>query len=89
MSDDKSKKRGLFGWFGKKDETPTNESDSNSTPEELEEKLEQAEEALEQAIASKRVTIEGDAAQVDRLMASLDTFSSGFNIITPAVLSDN
>lgn len=50
MSDDKSKKRGLFGWFGKKDETPTNESDSNSTPEELEEKLEQAEEALEQAI---------------------------------------
>ena len=39
MSDDKSKKRGLFGWFGKKDETPTNESDSNSTPEELEEKL--------------------------------------------------
>lgn len=46
-------------------------------------------EALEQAIASKRVTIEGDAAQVDRLMASLDTFSSGFNIITPAVLSDN
>ncbi len=50
MSDDKSKKRGLFGWFGKKDETPSNESDSNSTPEELEEKLEQAEEALEQAI---------------------------------------
>ena len=46
-------------------------------------------EALEQAIASKHVTIEGDAAQVDRLMASLDTFSSGFNIITPAVLSDN
>jgi len=50
MSDEKSKKRGLFGWFGKKDETPSNESDSNSTPEELEEKLEQAEEALEQAI---------------------------------------
>ena len=50
MSDDKSKKRGLFGWFGKKEETPSNESDSNSTPEELEEKLEQAEEALEQAI---------------------------------------
>ena len=50
MSDDKSKKRGLFGWFGKKEETPSNESDSKSTPEELEEKLEQAEEALEQAI---------------------------------------
>mgnify|MGYP000132589240 FL=1 len=50
MSDDKSKKRGLFGWFGKKEKTPSNESDSNSTPEELEEKLEQAEEALEQAI---------------------------------------
>lgn len=50
MSDDKSKKRGLFGWFGKKEETTSNESDNSSTPEELEEKLEQAEEALEQAI---------------------------------------
>ena len=46
-------------------------------------------EALEEAIANKVIKIDGDASQVDRLMASLDTFTSGFNIITPAVLSEN
>lgn len=47
MSDNKSKKRGLFGWFGKKDESSEN---NNETPEALEEKLEQAEEAIDKAI---------------------------------------
>ncbi|WP_223669716.1 signal recognition particle-docking protein FtsY [Kangiella shandongensis] len=46
MSDNKSKKRGLFGWFGKKDES----SENNDAPEALEEKLEQAEEAIDKAI---------------------------------------
>lgn len=50
MSDNKSKKRGLFGWFGKKEDELSKESNSHSSPEELEEKLEQAEEALEHAI---------------------------------------
>jgi fused signal recognition particle receptor len=50
MSDNKSKKRGLFGWFGKKDDASQQATEENATPEELEEKLEQAEEALEQAI---------------------------------------
>ncbi|RDX36969.1 signal recognition particle-docking protein FtsY [Kangiella sp. HD9-110m-PIT-SAG07] len=50
MSDNKSKKRGLFGWFGKKDEASAEQQEKNSSPEDIEEKLEQAEEALEQAI---------------------------------------
>ncbi|GAA4360665.1 signal recognition particle-docking protein FtsY [Kangiella marina] len=50
MSDDKSKKRGLFGWFGKKDETAKDKTEQAATPDDLEEKLEQAEEALEQVI---------------------------------------
>lgn len=52
MSDSKSKdksKRGLFGWFGKKDSTETSShSDSEHSPEE--EALEQAEHQLEEQI---------------------------------------
>ena len=50
MSDNKSKKRGLFGWFGKKDDASQEVTQEHAAPEELEEKLEQAEEAIEQAI---------------------------------------
>lgn len=55
MSDNKSKKRGLFGWFGKKDGTESSDTEaaeeaSETQPEELEEKLEKAEDAIEHAI---------------------------------------
>ncbi|AOE50965.1 signal recognition particle-docking protein FtsY [Kangiella sediminilitoris] len=52
MSDNKSKKRGLFGWFGKKDDASQNNTEESVSPEELDEKLEQAEEALEEALES-------------------------------------
>ena len=48
MSDKKPKKKGLFGWFGKKDESV--ETQENASPENVEEKLEQVEDAMEQAI---------------------------------------
>ncbi|MBV34093.1 MAG: signal recognition particle-docking protein FtsY [Rickettsiales bacterium] len=48
MSDKKPKKKGLFGWFGKKEESV--ETQENASPENIEEKLEQVEDAMEQAI---------------------------------------
>ncbi|GAA0208769.1 signal recognition particle-docking protein FtsY [Kangiella japonica] len=48
MSDTKSKKKGLFGWFGKKEESV--ETQENASPENIEEKLEQVEDAMDQAI---------------------------------------
>ena len=63
MSDKKPKKKGLFGWFGKKEESV--ETQENASPENIEEKLEQVEDAMEQAIEQDLAEQLNDDAMVD------------------------
>lgn len=70
MSDKKSKKKGLFGWFGKKEESAVTQE--NTSPENLEEKLEQAEDAMEQAIEQDLAEQLSDDTVVDTDTSAAD-----------------
>ena len=86
MSDNKSKKRGLFGWFGKKEDASPQISEEHANPEELEEQLEQAEEELEQAIEhdlEQQLEVETEATDSDEADQSVQTKDNEAQTTTP------